>query len=1269
MRFIENGPSIPDELLTARDEGRVIFFCGSGVSRAKAGLPDFFSLASNVIERLGVSQESPSRKLLYEARELTNRVGVDGIISADRIFGLLEREFEPNDINKAVAECLKPDGNVDLSAHRTILELSTVNKKTRLVTTNFDRLFESCGSNVRYASLHRSIDLVKQSDFEGIIYLHGRINDSYTGAGGEGFVLSSSGFGRAYLSEAWATHFFKEIIKRYIVVFIGYSADDPPVNYLLEALNGGADMLGSMYAFQSGRSDEAIGRWVHKGVHAIPYNDEGGHQALWDTLDLWAKRSQNIDEWYKEKFSMAKKGPAALRPFERGQIAHIVSTIEGARKLSKESELSSEWLCVFDPYLRYGKTSSIGGDGIDVFHSYSLDSDSIPTDTYSDPYSKREVPKDAWDLFRISLVDEKNFNFNNYSPLRGHFANSPSSLPSRLLSVAQWLGSIANQPRMVWWASRQLTLHPEVKMEIEKRVRAFDKLPKSIRLAWKYIFDSMEANNRDETLQLYGISSEVDREGWDNYSVRKFTHLLRPHIKIEHRDRFIHENSMDSLSLRDLINIRLEYPRIEERLKVPDDFLYEFTRGVRRNLELALCMEMEINEDEPQYIGSLISEYSSDELQNFGNGVFQHISLYKRLFNRLLEVDISLAKSEFDAWKLDNSIFSKLKFWAAQNHKLVSASVLFKVFTEVSDEFLWESYAKKDVLTVLSSRWSEFKKIERKKVETRLLKGPQGEAYRTNKDGRRWRAYDILNVIQWLSSRGCNFTFDLSQKTDRLRKHVPEWTPNDAQVAIRSFDGATGGFVQVDENPEILYGIPISDIIKTSSEMRSNRETLLLRKDPFSGLCQYRPLRAYLALINVGKKGEFPIDEWNTFLRFDLEDGKKLRMAMAMTQRVSLFPKNVIRELIHALTSWLRNVSTNLLVKSPTTYQKMVHTLIDALRDEPEGGRSSVISSNRGSDHGIKAINSPVGKIAETLFKWPELKVHKKQGSGLPQDWMKYALELLHLGKDSRIYALNILSRNLNFLYYIDADWTERHLLAVLGGSNEDERNSFWDGFFRSAIIPHRELFLRMKLDITEFASNSRDLEDGLDRVVVGITLGGWHKKDTGDRWIKDQEMREILIHSDENFREGTIWQARVWMTERPHEWKEETIELFKNVWPKQKSIKSPKLSARLVDLVFADPDFFDELSDVIIPFLTKIDLDPYVISSLIRTEKRDDSIGDIINRYPYRVLDLLWAILPVNTNFWPYGISDIFRQLSEASPSLNDDKRFLELRRRWDSR
>ena len=32
MQFITNGPDIPDVLLQAHEEGRVVFFCGAGIS-------------------------------------------------------------------------------------------------------------------------------------------------------------------------------------------------------------------------------------------------------------------------------------------------------------------------------------------------------------------------------------------------------------------------------------------------------------------------------------------------------------------------------------------------------------------------------------------------------------------------------------------------------------------------------------------------------------------------------------------------------------------------------------------------------------------------------------------------------------------------------------------------------------------------------------------------------------------------------------------------------------------------------------------------------------------------------------------------------------------------------------------------------------------------------------------------------------------------------------------------------------------------------------
>lgn len=84
MRFTPHGPSIPDELLLARDRGEVVFFCGAGVSLARAGLSNFTDLAREVIRKLGASTSSPARKLLEAASTLKPIDGVGSFVATDR---------------------------------------------------------------------------------------------------------------------------------------------------------------------------------------------------------------------------------------------------------------------------------------------------------------------------------------------------------------------------------------------------------------------------------------------------------------------------------------------------------------------------------------------------------------------------------------------------------------------------------------------------------------------------------------------------------------------------------------------------------------------------------------------------------------------------------------------------------------------------------------------------------------------------------------------------------------------------------------------------------------------------------------------------------------------------------------------------------------------------------------------------------------------------------------------------------------------------------
>jgi hypothetical protein len=157
------------------------------VSTAKARLPGFLGLADKVLNQLRALPDSPARQLMKVVGELQGHkiTGVGGIVAADRIFGLLEREFALKDIEGAVGGALKPRLDASLDAHRILLALSKgPSGKPRLVTTNFDLLFEAADPSSRRWTPSQLPDFRRHADFEGIVHLHGMLDPDYREAVG-----------------------------------------------------------------------------------------------------------------------------------------------------------------------------------------------------------------------------------------------------------------------------------------------------------------------------------------------------------------------------------------------------------------------------------------------------------------------------------------------------------------------------------------------------------------------------------------------------------------------------------------------------------------------------------------------------------------------------------------------------------------------------------------------------------------------------------------------------------------------------------------------------------------------------------------------------------------------------------------------------------------------------------------------------------------------------------------------------------------------------
>lgn len=1280
MRFLKDSPSIPDALLIARDEGRVVFFCGAGVSRARAGLSDFFGLADDVIHKLSVPTDNPACKILNEAREIDKRTGVSGLISADRIFGLLERDFLVPDIEAAVAEALHPAEDVDLSAHQIMLDLATTPRgKVQLVTTNFDRLFEDCSDSLKIWQPPRLPDPSRHGEMDGIIHLHGYATKDYTGAKGDGFILSSSEFGRAYLSDGWATQFFREILDRYVVVFVGYTADDPPVHYLLEALNKKAGGLDGVYAFQSGLANEAAARWQHKGVEAIPYAENDGHRALWETLAAWAERARATDDWYKSVIDLAKKGPEQLQPHERGQVAHMISTVEGARKFSEgDDPPPAEWLCVFDPNRRYSKPGRTGGFGeqgpfVDPFDLYGLDSDIVPKQIDPDDhYGKREVPSTAWDGFAANRLDRQNLRDDSFSAIRGRWATNVPRLPSRLSEIGTWIMKVAGQPASAWWAASQFGLHPDIQESIQWHLERSQRDVGSVtRQAWRYLFEAWEKNRGDFYREWYKLEAAIEKDGWNSAVVRKFAAINRPYLKVE-RNYWGGPKPPQwekDIRIQDMLKLDVEYPKPIDDANVPDEWLASAVPELRKNLEHALALEIELGGYGLNKISPIIPDDAPDD-DRYGrtHGLSGSVIYFSSLFERLIEFDITSAKQELEAWPLkDDIIFGQLRIWSSGKDKLVSAQTFGSVIAKLSDNAFWNSCHQRDLLLVLAKRWHDLRQQTRKEIENRLLQGRAkwGGEDDTEFEERRSRA--SLNRLHWLANNGCEFTFDLDAETKKLQSLAIEWKSEYAVKAAESMEDR-GGFVKTETEYSALLDEPLGSILTKARELSGRTEDLFVENDPFVGLSAEHPVRAFSALTTAAKRDEYPEWAWRTFLNAEAQKSDKPKFSALIAERISRYPNDAVAEFVRPVSDWILKISQHLSSNFPQTFDRIISKLINVLRSQPPGSDSASVWGNKEPDWKMKAINASAGEIAQALFNDPK-KNNLEVGGGFPADWLAYVDKLLSLNGDLRRHALVIFAHNMDWFYTIDPIWTETNMLSVLEKGDESDRFAIWSGFFRASKVPNQKLYMRLKPNFLAFAKQRRLPRRSYGGRLAGIILAGWGSthEGTGKRLISNAEMHDVLLNTDDKFRSRILWQFERWSEIKEkgtdEKWSVLLKEFLRDVWPRQKSVKNPTISARLCDLAFSNAERFTELSEIILPLLTTIDRDHLMLPTL---RKSKDNIVDL---YPHQTLALLHAVLPDNVAAWPYEIEEALQRIEQADISLNSDERLLELKRKWNAR
>jgi len=1260
MRFIPNGPSLPDELLTARDAGDVLFFCGAGVSRAEAHLPDFATLAEKVLDLLGSALDSPARRLFDAGRRFEKASGLTGLVATDRIFGMLEREFEPTDVREAVAIALKPEPGCGLAAHRTLLDLSRTRAGVaRLVTTNFDLLFEECEPGIISSNPPRLPDPRRDIDFRGIIHLHGRVDTDYRRACDDEFVLSSADFGHAYLSDGWATRYIQALLRRFRIVFVGYSADDPPVQYLLEALNRFEKPGHKLYAFQSGNATAAMAQWAHKGVEPIAYDSANGHAALWKTLSAWAARACDVDGWHDRLIMSASKGPVLMPPHERGMIAHLASTITGARLLAAaHGPLPAEWLSVFDRNARYAQADKVDSydqtsDRFDPFEAFGLDSDMPPTPIDPDQFfTKRAVPENAWDGVASLSSDRTDLSPEEVAQLRGVRADVAISLPPRLWHLGIWIVRVAHQPAALWWAAKQARFHPSIQQRIEWSLRHDASLyPPAVRDGWRILLACWQQKVFDPDQCRYDIEARAEREGWSTSLVREAVALYQPMLTVKSRFGAMAPEANPALELKAIIQADVEYPRPHQTLDIPPDLLGYAVALFREKLGYAVQLEREVNGHDDLYFDTTRPD-DGDALDEDSYGLTGHLAIFTKMVARLTVEDRTAARKEAAQWSgINDPLFTRLRIWAAGRNDLTTPEEAGQIFLDLNDDTFWTSKHERDLLFSLRDRWSEMPSSTIAEIESRLRDGEVSWATQ-HENSDELIAHYRLNRLHWLSTQGVTFSFNFDAEVLALRALASEWTErasaNTAQPNVSKIRG-----IDIDTSATPLEQLPISEVLEKAKALGHYDFDSHIQRQPFRGFAEKRPVRALSVLTDAARKSTFEPWAWSALLSSVSKVTTSPRMLSTIGQRLARLPADNLAEIVHPVSAWLSDQHGRLLVDFPVIFDLVWEAMVAALVAAP-----SVKRYPRPDRAWVdESLNSPVGRMVDALLKDPA-KTKFEPCSGMPEAWKHRLDRLLELPGDHRPHAIAMITPQLNWLFHIDPNWVHDQLLPLASGRGNDS-SAFWAGYFWRAHTPQHSLYLLLKPGFIALASQSGQRRDEA-RILAGMLLAGWGGTEdaiNAERLISDIELRNILIHAEDDMRVQMLWHLEHWTLESGSRWGDLLVPFLTRVWPRQRDVRTALISGRLAELALALPDRFPEIVEIILPRLVPIK------GASLRFGPIIDPDSSIARRHPQALLKLLGAILAEDPVDWPYGAEKLLTQLA-AQPETRVEPRLVELLR-----
>ena len=1194
LRFSNNGPELPGNLIDSILAGDVVFLCGTGVSAPQ--MPDFASLVDRTYESLFV-QKTDSEERAYKQERY------------EEVLGALSRRLaDPNAVTSTVSEILAVPDDPNLDQHHTILRLSRdLDNRLTVVTTNFDTLLERAAVEVESDIPPADMSFAGQAvpdpgspAFSGIVHMHGRLEDQMIGLERTPLVLTSADYGDAYMRSGWASRFLFDLARCKTIVLVGYSANDAPVRYFLNVLEADRARfpdLKSVFALDGYENDpeDATEAWGTLAVTPLPYCKVNAETGLPDHSPLWRDLEALADFVERPKRSRQERARAILeKPFQQ---SHTHARLELA------------WL--------FGRRSDLW---------------SVVLDAVTDP---------AWLAF---FQDQKLWSLDEAAWMIAAWVARKFEDRDRLRAACEWqrrLGrpftekieqslhqakGLAEDWTRIWrifCLAEPIQRHDPDYYWIRQRIESGVILDSDLHAAVKLLTPALDFSERH-------LPDHLGEE--DGPATQKLRDIVWARMTIP--------NQSGATELVELLST------------LPDRALRVIelaTQELRSVLELEVELEMITDKhDRNDFAVPSIEKHAQN----------RHREDVNYLVRVIVESLSQVPESNFDdvrrvvaGWRrLPGRTGIRLGLHALRNPHFFIADEAMSALLSVSERDFWA--IRREIALLIRDRASKASAELTRQVEKCILETadshyggytitPGETDWRPHaRDAAVWLRLQMLQEAGVLSDDGATELAAINARRNYLNRPVED----------RDFFGSySSGVRRIVGDPTAIIKAPASDRLRVAHDLV--QDPALELQQGWSAFCRSDPQGAFDSL-SGGELTPENAELWDEFLAglaFGDEQSKTIHhdLSLQALEHLGNVDMDVLLPMLSSLCSVIRFGPRDRI----DDMDGWLDRLSDAMCSQPE--ETTDLAYDSPNDLYGQAINSAAGKLSEALLL--EIGTRRKEGEAPTAIQGRLLRRICEDEGECGLLGRVVFASDVAFLLSADPKFVEETLTPHMNSKRPEGAALRSVMLIHSSITPEVSQVFEdaIKVGIVEPLA-AQDYAATVAANLLRPALSGIAGDEEIEWGLSAADISNLLRDAPQAIRAGALEVLSKWQDSHENGaetgWNEMVAPFFESVWPKERKFRDASLTRQLIDLAVGSGDEFPAALKMLRPYISPYDQGHGSLHG-IRS-------SDAPEQFPQETLGLLWLVCGPKSRASFFELPKIIDRLVDTDPGIETDRR-----------